>query len=268
MNKEEVLTLLKKDERSVFNAYREANPQWVPNLSGENISKCDLVGNGSNPVNLNNAILCGTAMPSGTKLIYRGVGPSLRDAIIDTETSGPSLSTLQGLGARFASKDQIAKKNEAASTQIFISYAWANSQVVSAIDQWLRLKGLNTKIDKRDFFAGSRIRDEILRLMKASNVVLVFHSLESKDKPWIEFERELVADIQMSAKKEGKLPPRVIYIVIDDTPLPSISEDNRIVIMAKSKRFDLVCEEIYHHILQLPREMEDIDLSKWDDYVF
>ena len=88
--------------------------------------------------------------------------------------------------------------------QIFISYAWVNSDVVSAIEQWLRIKGLDTRIDKRDFFAGSRIRDEISRLMKESDVVLMFHSLKSKDKPWIEFERELVGDLQMSAKKEGK----------------------------------------------------------------
>lgn len=148
------------------------------------------------------------------------------------------------------------------------SYAWANSDVISAIDHWLRLKGLNTTIDKRDFFAGARIRDEILRLMKESDVVLVFHSDESKDKPWIEFERELASDIQMSAKKEGKTPPRIIYVVIDDTPLPGISEENKIAIMAKGKRFEFVCEEIYHHVLELPRAAESIDLSNWQYYKF
>jgi hypothetical protein len=171
-------------------------------------------------------------------------------------------------GAQYATKDQVSKRKESPLAQIFISYAWAKSGAVSAIDYWLRLKGLNTKIDKRDFFAGSRIRDEILRLMEASNVVLVFHSIESKDKPWIEFERELTADIQMSAKMKGKVPPRVIYIVIDDTPLPSVSEENRIAIMAKGKRFEFVCDEIYQHILQLPKEAENIDLSQWRDYVF
>jgi hypothetical protein len=60
----------------------------------------------------------------------------------------------------------------------------------------------------------------------------------------------------------------VIYIVIDGTPLPSITEDNRIAIMARGKRFELVCGEIYHNVLQLPKDTDDPDLSKWDDYVF
>lgn len=104
--------------------------------------------------------------------------------------------------------------------------------------------------------------------MEESDVVLVFHSVESKDKPWVEFERDLIGDLQMSAKKKGNTPPRVIYIVIDGTPLPSVSEENRIAIMAKGKRFELVCEEIYHNILQLPRDTDSVDLSKWNDYVF
>ena len=83
-----------------------------------------------------------------------------------------------------------------------------------------------------------------------------------------EFEREFVADLQMSSKKEGKTPPRVIYVIIDDTPLPTLSEDNRVAIMAKGKRFELVCEEIYHHILCLPRNSDQIDLTQWKDYIF
>lgn len=151
---------------------------------------------------------------------------------------------------------------------VFISYAWANDGVVLAIDQWLRNKGIKTKIDKRDFFAGSRIRDEIIRVMSECKVILLFHSHQSKDKPWIEFEHELASDIEMSLKIQKKETPRIIYIVIDDTPLPNISAQNRIAIMAKGKRFDLVCEEIYHNILQLPKDMPEIDLSKWESYTF
>jgi len=151
---------------------------------------------------------------------------------------------------------------------VFISYAWANDDVMLAIDQWLRNKGVNTRIDKRDFFAGSRIRDEIFRVMNNCKVILIFHSQQSKDKPWIQFERELAADLEMSAKVDGKEPPRIIYIVIDETPLPSVSEKNRIAIMAKGKRFDIVCDEIYQNILQLPRTTPDVDLSKWSDFTF
>lgn len=38
--------------------------------------------------------------------------------------------------------------------------------------------------------------------------------------------------------------------------------------MASGKRFALVCKEIYHAILQLPKEADDIDLNRWKDYVF
>jgi len=104
--------------------------------------------------------------------------------------------------------------------------------------------------------------------MKECNVILVFHSEQSKDKPWPTFERELAEEIELEAKKEGKTPPRIIYFVVDNTPLPGISEKNRIAIMAKNKRFEYACEELYHHILQLEREPEKINLEKWKGYKF
>jgi hypothetical protein len=70
------------------------------------------------------------------------------------------------------------------------------------------------------------------------------HSAEGK--PWPEFERELAADLEMEAKKQAQQPPQIVSVVIDGTPLPTITENNRIAIMAKGKRFELVCEEIYH----------------------
>lgn len=163
---------------------------------------------------------------------------------------------------------KVSKEKTPSNLKIFISYAWADEGIILAIDQWLRSKRLEVKIDRRDFFAGSRIRDEIMRNMKECNVVLIFHSEQSKDKPWIQFERELASDIEMSSKIAGNEPPRIIYVVIDGTPLPSVSEENRIAVMAKGKRFELVCEEIYHNILQLPKTASDVDLEKWSEYVF
>lgn len=264
MTKEEAVLLLKKGGVEVFNAYRQANTQWIPDFSGADLSSCELF-DFYEPANLENAILCGTVLSD--KESFQQGKARLKGAIIDANTSGISLDKLRRLGAQFSTVEQISKRKEA-SLQIFISYAWANSDVVSAIDYWLRLKDLDTKIDKRDFFAGSRIQEEILRMMQDSGVVLLFHSFESKDKPWVQFERELVADLQMTAKTEGRVPPRIIYVVIDDTPLPGVTEKNKIAIMAKGKRFELVCEEIYHHILQLPRAGEEIDLSQWQDFVF
>jgi hypothetical protein len=84
----------------------------------------------------------------------------------------------------------------------------------------------------------------------------------------VQFERELAADLEMEAKAQGKEPTRIIYVVVDDTPLPSVVERARLAIMAKGKRFELVCEELYHSILQLPKETGQIDLDRWKDYVF
>ena len=100
------------------------------------------------------------------------------------------------------------------------------------------------------------------------NVILIFYSKLSEVKPWPEFERELASDIEMSAKQKGTVPPRIIYVVIDDASLPSVSESNRLAIIAKGKRFELVCEEIYHNILQLPKAPDSVDSSKWSEYIF
>jgi hypothetical protein len=43
---------------------------------------------------------------------------------------------------------------------------------------------------------------------------------------------------------------------------------NKIAVIAKGKRFELACEELYHHILQLPRSAKDLDLKQWEDFVF
>ncbi|HKS42409.1 MAG TPA: hypothetical protein VJX74_17450 [Blastocatellia bacterium] len=44
----------------------------------------------------------------------------------------------------------------------------------------------------------------------------------------------------MEAKKEGRHPPGIIYFVLDATALPSVTEKNRIAIMAKGKKFEVL----------------------------
>ena len=66
--------------------------------------------------------------------------------------------------------------------------------------------------------------------------------------------RELAADLVMEAKKPNRPPPRTVYFVLDDVGLPNVSEQNKLAVMAKGKRFELVCEELYHSILQLPAQ--------------
>jgi hypothetical protein len=269
MTKDEALKLIYAKRSAEWNNFRKRNPQWVPDLSGANLTTADLVPPELEPFDFSRANLCGTIFPAGPgQLIYRGKTIKLDGAIVDVETRFPFGYDPIKYGAQFMSKSEASSDGVLNIPTVFISYAWANEDVVLAIDQWLRLKGINARIDRRDFFAGSKIRDEILRIMSECNVVIIFYSKESNDKPWPEFEREMAADLEMAARQEKKKPPRIIYIVIDDTPLPGIIEKSRIGIFAQGKRFELVCEEIYHNILQLPRTAGEIDLNKWRDYIF
>lgn len=265
MNQNEAFELLKRKHFIAWNQYRKTTPDWIPDLSNLDLSNLDFIDGDAIP-DLSRTILCGCILPHKNSFRNRYRKTNLEDAIYDLKTK--SSFDPAAFGAVFVTEEQQSRLGTAKQTTVFISYAWANQDVIVAIDFWLRQKGLNVQLDQRDFFAGSRIRDEILRTMKESDVVLIFHSKESKNKPWPIFEQELAADLEMTAKVEGKVPPRIMYIVIDDTPLPSITESNKISVMAKGKKFEPVCEEIYRNILLVPHSSEPMNLEKWKDYTF
>ncbi len=266
MEKKEAVKLIKNRRSAEWNAYRKKHPDWLPDLSNTDFSMVDFLPNDI-PFDLSKANLCGTKFNNSSGTLADGtITVNLKDAIINPKTRFPyDFNSAQHGTILVSDTDPRAI---AILPNVFISYAWVNGDVVLAIDQWLRLKNIKTKLDKRDFFAGSRIRDEIMRVMQECDVTLIFYSEQSKEKPWTQFESELAKDLEMNAKIEKRKPPRIIYVVLDDTPLPNISEKQKLAVMAKGKRFELVCEEIYHHILQLPRSSEKIDLSKWSNYSF
>lgn len=300
MDRDEALEIIRSKQISIWNKYREQNTNWVPDFSDETIERDRLDGIDLSRAKLSRATLagdfrdanfsqsdlseaslageirradftsanlCGADLSDAINGYYTSDNAKFDGAKFDSETEFPFGVDPIEAGAQFVSR---AQKQRVVNThsQCFISYAWADEDVVNAMDAWLRRKGITTKLDKRDFFAGARIRDEIMRVMKECDTILIFHSSRSADKPWPEFERELAGDLEMAAKKEGQKPPRIIYIVIDNVGLPSVSEENKLAVVAKGKRFEFVCEEIYHGILQLPREAEDVELDKWSDYVF
>ncbi|MFZ5855823.1 MAG: TIR domain-containing protein [Chloroflexota bacterium] len=283
MTIEEALQLLRSGKIAIFNDYRKRNPSWIPNFQNIDLTGIDLI-NGGVAADFSKADLRGAKLPNPFYLARYGRTVDVTNAIYDVNTSIKEETydfeeedndddeeftfDLHEQGAIFMTNAEAQLYAARSSINVFISYAWANDDVVLAIDQWLRLKGINTKLDKRDFFAGSRIRDAIMNVMSNCEVILIFYSLQSKNKPWTQFERELASDLEIVAQRDEKQPPRIIYVVIDDTPLPTISEQNRIAIMAKGKRFELVCEEIYHSILEIPNVTDEIDLNKWSNYVF
>jgi len=264
LNRDEALKLIAEERSGVWNKYRKEHPDWKPDLSGADLSSTNLVP-GANPFDFSGAILFGTKLP--TSMVKGSWKVNLLGAVIDIHTTYPLDVDLAQLGAVLVSESDKGYLKTGA-VKVFISYAWADDGPVLAIDQWLRDKRIETKLDKRDFFAGSRIRDEIFRVMAGCSVILIFRSQQSKDKPWPQFEAELASDLEMDSKSKGTEPPRIVYVVIDDTTLPTVYEKNKIAVMAKGKRFEFVCEEIYHSILQLPRSADKVDLQKWSEYVF
>ena len=167
-------------------------------------------------------------------LRFKGLEIKLTNSTFDINTKADF--DLADFGAKFTTKADQSRVEVAENINVFISYAWANKVVVDAIDTWLCQKNLQVRLDERDFFARTRIREEILRIMESSEIILIIYSKESKDRAWTEFERELAGDLQIEAKKEGKSPPRVIYVVIDGTPLPNVTEKSKIAIMANEQR--------------------------------
>lgn len=302
MDKKEAMNLLKNERVSDWNMFREQDPEWIPELENESI-RGDLRGINLADAKLANAKLWSANLQRSNlrnadlqraELRYVAQykeyyetdladadlsGANLRGAQMpheilcyqDAKLDGAVYDGLTDSGPVVLSEFGATikpREKPPAYPSVFISYAWANKHVILGIDQWLRNMNLATKMDERDFFAGARIREEIARVMVECEVILIFHSAQSRDKPWTEFEREFAADLAMERKKQNMPPPRIIYIVIDDTPLPDISTKNRIAIMAKGKNFELVCQEIYHAILQIPRKAQDIDLTQFKDYVF
>jgi hypothetical protein len=201
----------------------------------------------------------------------RSAGPGRKFFMVDLGDSEYDLSTqlpdwldpVQN-GMLFRPQVTAPTPEQHVPSMVFISYAWADDDVVLAINNYLTIKGLRTTIDKSDFLAGERIMKQILSAMMASDVILIFYSAQAKDKPWPEFERETAADLQMEARKAGNKPPRVIYVVVDDTPLPSPVQSNRLAVMAKGKTVKAVAEELYLQILQISRGTPPIDPAVWD----
>lgn len=195
--------------------------------------------------------------------------PVCRNSYYDVNTKGGTLAFLRECGAGL--RTELGLNATPSHVLVFISYAWADDEceVVLAIDKFLRVRGIETRMDKRDFFAGQRIRDEIMRVMSVCSVIIIFFSRVAKNRCWTEFERELAEDYVMEAKLNKKKPPKIIYVCIDDTELPSVSVRQRIVIRAPGRGFSVVCDELYRHILGLPgRHGDNINLDDWSDFEF
>jgi hypothetical protein len=139
----------------------------------------------------------------------------------------------------------------------FLSYAHKDEKAVLAVDQWLRDRGILTRLDRYDFKYGQRIREEIDRAMHESSSVVIFYSKNSKDRPYTKLEREFADDLHLHGKS------RVIYFCLDETPFPDMHLAQHLAIKAKRKSFEAACNELQAGILSLSRRAERVDLRQY-----
>lgn len=142
---------------------------------------------------------------------------------------------------------------------VFLSYAWADKESVLAVDQWLRNcnRGLVTRIDQREFFAGQPIDQEIRRVIQECSVVVIFYSRRSKRRDWPEFERGLARE------RANRGTAKVIYFCLDDTPLPK-PDMNRLALKVRDKTLEVACQELLSAILGEPRVPEEVPLKGYE----
>lgn len=125
---------------------------------------------------------------------------------------------------------------------VFISYAWADTDTVNKIDQWLRDNGVRVIRDKTWFFAGMSIPDNIRYAIAHSDRIICMYSVHSKDRDWPRLERQIAEQVE---QRIGA--PILIYVNLDGTKLPQ-HDPNRISIIAKGRRLEDVGYDLLHAI--------------------
>ena len=266
MDKDEALHLIEKRNWHLWDQYRKLHPDWCPDLSEVKFGTAGLT-----VFDLSNANLCGSDL-SSARLVSKledgsEIRSNLHNAKYDIRTIFPDGFNAVAARAQFVTRKEREKEIRSRSS-VFISYARSDGKIVRAIDQWLWSKGIETHIDDRDFFAGPELQDEVMRVMRACDVILVVLSAASSGRKWPTFEREFAKQLTHTAKREGLNPPQLIYVAIDDTPYPSDSATERLNIVAKGRNFPSVCDEIHRSILKIPGSKAEMNLDEFNDYVF
>jgi radical SAM enzyme (TIGR01210 family) len=249
LTKGDAIKILRDGRSADWNDLRRDHPDWRPDLSNSDLSAIDLVPDGKQAFDLSGANLCGTKLPAPDRLVVGQRRVILTDATYDLKTTVAGQQyDLGQFGARFVANGTNGPISTVRSS-VFISYAVAEQAEVHAFEKWLIAKGVLVRSDVRDFIAGQQIDEEVVRVMGESDAVLFFWSKVSSQRPWVRFERQLAARMERDARRRGDTPPRVIVIVLDDTPLPK-TEQNRLAIRAIGQTHEMVAEGILRSVMQ------------------
>jgi hypothetical protein len=142
---------------------------------------------------------------------------------------------------------------------VFISYSHHDQATALALDQWLRNKGARVFLDQRDFIPGNDLESEIVRCIKQAGKVVCIYSKNSSNRPYIEFERRLSTALERQSLDNRK---RLIYFVIDKTPLPDEAA-GRLHVLAGSSFQDALLE-LWKGITDTAGEPKEIDLTQYE----
>ncbi|MEM9723579.1 MAG: toll/interleukin-1 receptor domain-containing protein [Bacteroidota bacterium] len=126
--------------------------------------------------------------------------------------------------------------------KVFISYSWQDSETVNKIDQWLRDRNITVIRDNRDFQPGKQLDKLIKDSISKVDKVVVVYSKKSKNRDWVVFERDSAKQLE-GKKGEGF----IIYLILDDTPLP-VDDPKRLAISATGRKLKDIGEDLFFGI--------------------
>jgi hypothetical protein len=134
--------------------------------------------------------------------------------------------------------DRLHRTEGGERPSVFISYAWADTERVNKLDQWLRDNGVQVVRDSQFFIAGASIQENIAMALASADKILAVFSRASRDRDWPRLERALAEQV------EARLGmPILIYLRIDDAELPA-HDPTRLAIVAKDQPLREVGEQV------------------------
>jgi hypothetical protein len=171
------------------------------------------------------------------------VGPNTRSRLVRVLLAQFDVSAFRRL-----------KRNEDDKPTVFVSYAWADSERVDKLDQWLRNHGVRVLRDRDAFVAGETLNDNIRAAVARADKVIVCYSKHSS-RDWPQFERAIAEQVEKRMNTAI-----LIYVRLDDTPLPP-HDPTRLAIEAVRDPLRIVGLRLLHAVTgnQIPPPMIEID---------
>jgi hypothetical protein len=173
------------------------------------------------------------------------VGPGTRRLLTEV--------ILEKIGPAFFERLEAPRRTE--QPQVFLSYSWADSTIVDQVDQWLRDQGIRVWRDTRDFLPGKQLPALITETIKQADKVVAVYSQQSRSRDWTAFEIRIAEELERDGKEV------LIYLVLDDTPLPK-HDPNRLAVMARGCTLKEVGHKLLHGILGTRPEPPRINIDE------